>query len=190
MLGMQKRLRSCYTGIVLVLTKTIIDRPVMSLRTGGQVATTIKPLINPNNLKIEGFYCADSFEKKKQLVLVYRDIREVLPAGLVIDDHSVLAEPEELVRFHKIMEIDFELIGKPVVTEHGKKLGKVNDYATEPDSMMVKKLYVTQTLIKNLTGGSISVDRTQIVEITNRKIVVKDPLVPLKSPAISPLPAS
>lgn len=175
---------------MLVLTKTLIDRPVMSLRTGGQVATTLRPLMNPNNLKIEGFYCSDSIEKKKVLVLVYRDIREVLPAGLVVDDHSVLVEPEDLVRFHKIMEIDFELIGKQVVTAQGKKLGKVNDYATEPDSMMVKKLYVTQTLIKNLTGGSISIDRTQIVEITNRKIVVKDPLIPLRSPAVSPLPAS
>lgn len=162
----------------------------MSLRTGGQVATTFRPLINPNNLKIEGFYCADSFDKKRELVLVNRDIREVLPAGIVVDDHSVLVEAEELVRFHKIMEIDFELIGKTVVTENGKKLGKVNDYATEPDSMIIKKLYVTQTLLKNLTGGNMSIDRTQIVEITNRKIVVKEPLIPLKSPAVSPLPAS
>lgn len=175
---------------MLVLTKTLLNRPVMSLRTGGQVATTYRALMNPNNLKIEGFYCIDSIEKKKQLVLVYRDIREVLPAGLVVDDHSVLVEPEELVRFRKLMDIDFELVGKVVVTEQGKKLGKVNDYATEPDSMMIKKLYVTQTLIKNLTGGSISIDRTQIVEITNRKIVVKDPLIPLKSPVVSPLAAS
>jgi uncharacterized protein YrrD len=168
----------------------LIDRPVMSLRTGSQVATTYRALINPNNLKIEGFYCADSVDKKRQLVLVNRDIREVLPAGIVVDDHSVLVEPEELVRFHKVMELDFDLVGKNVVTEQGKKLGKVNDYATEPDSMIIKKLYVTQTLIKNLTGGNISVDRTQIVEITNRKIIVKDPLIPLKSPAVSPVPAS
>jgi uncharacterized protein YrrD len=168
----------------------LIDRPVMSLRTGGQVATTYRALINPNNLKIEGFYCTDAYEKKRQLMLVNRDIREVLPAGIVVDDHSVLVEPEELVRFHKVIEIDFELVGKTVVTEQGKKLGKVNDYATEPDSMIIKKLYITQTLIKNLTGGSISVDRTQIVEITNRKIVVKEPTVPIKSAAVSPVPAS
>lgn len=162
----------------------------MSLRTGSQVATTFRALINPNNLKIEGFYCMDSVDKKRQLVLVNRDIREVLSAGIVVDDHSVLVEPEELVRYHKIMEIDFELIGKSVVTDQGKKLGRVNDYATEPESMIIKKLYVTQTLIKNLTGGNISVDRTQIVEITNRKIVVKEPTIPLKSAVANPLPAS
>ncbi len=162
----------------------------MSLRTGGPVATSFRAIINPNNLKIEGFYCADEYDRKRQLVLVPRDIREVLPAGFVVDDHSVLVEPSELVRLEKVVQLNFELIGKSVVTDQGKKLGKVNDYATEPESMMIKKLYVTQTLIKSLTGGSLSIDRTQITEITHRKIVVREPLLPLKSGAISPALAS
>ncbi len=175
---------------MLVLSKSLVERPVLSLRTGGAVAYTFQAIINPNNLKIEGFYCVDSFDRKRQLVLVQRDIRETLPAGLVIDDHSVLVEPEELVRLKKVMDLRFELIGKHVVSDRGKKMGKVNDYATEPDSMTIKKLYVTQTLLKNLTGGSLSIDRTQIVEITNKKIVVREPTVPFKSPAISPAIAS
>lgn len=175
---------------MLVLTKSLINRPVVSLRTGGTVATAFQAIINPNNLKIEGFYCVDSFDRKRQLVLVPRDIREVLPQGLVVDDHSVLVEPEELVRLSKVMRLNFDLIGKAVVTDQGKRMGKVNDYATDQESLIIKKLYVTQTLLKNLTGGSISIDRTQIVEITNRKIVVREPTIPLKSPVVSPLPAS
>ncbi len=134
----------------------------------------------------------DSIDKKRQLVLVYQDIREVIPAGLVVDDHSVLVEPSELIRLHKIMELDFQLIGKAIVTQSGQRMGKVNDYATEPESMLIKKIYATQTLLKNLTGGSLSIDRTQIVEINNRKIVIKDPLQPFRSgaAAVSPLPAS
>lgn len=175
---------------MLILTKSLLDKPVMSLRTGGQVATAFRAIINPNNLKIEGFYCADAYDRKRQLVLVHRDIREVLTAGLVVDDHSVLVEPEELVRLHKTMQLNFELIGKAVFTEQGKKLGKVSDYATEPESMLIKKLYVTQTLMKSLTGGSLSIDRTQIIEITNRKIIVREPLLPLKAGATSPALAS
>ena len=177
---------------MLVLTKSILNQPVMSLRTGGQVATAYQAIINPNNLKIEAFYCVDSIEKKHQLVLVHQDIRDVLPAGLVIDDHDVLVEPEDLVRLHKIMELDFELVGKPVITKSGKRVGKVNDFATEPESMLIKKLYVTQTLIKNLTGGNLSIDRTQIIEITPRKIIIKDPLQGVRAgaTAVSPLPAS
>lgn len=177
---------------MLVLTKSIVDRPILSLRTGGVVARAISPIINPNNLKIEGFYCLDSVDKKKQLILVTQDIREILNVGIVIDDHSVLAEAEDLVRLHKIMRLDFDLIGKSVITKSGKRMGKVNDYATEPESMIIKKIYVTQTLLKNLTGGSLSVDRTQIIEINNKKIIIKDPLQGVRTgaAAINPLPAS
>jgi hypothetical protein len=40
--------------------------------------------------------------------------------------------------------------------------------------MYIQKLYVSQPLFKSLTGGSLSVDRTQINEITNRRIIIND----------------
>lgn len=172
---------------MLVLSKMIIDRPVMSLRTGRQVALSYAAIINPNNLKIEGFHCTDSFDKKKHLVLVTQDIRDVFPAGLVVDDHSDLSEPEDLIRLSKTINLGFDVIGKTVVTTKKKRIGKVSDYAIEPESMIIKKLYVSQSIVKSLTGGTLSVDRTQIVEITNKKIIIKELLQPLKAePATGP----
>ncbi len=180
---------------MLVLSKMILDRPIMSLRTGRQVASSTSAIINPNNLKIEGFHCVDSFDKKKKLILVTQDIRDVLPAGIVIDDHSVLSESEDLIRLQEILNLHFELIGKTVATTKKKRLGKVTDYAIEPESMIIKKLYVGQSIVKSFTGGTLSVDRTQIVEITNKKIIIKELLQPVvaevtKVPKLSPAPAS
>jgi uncharacterized protein YrrD len=182
---------------MLVLTKFLIDQPVMSLRTGGRVATVRQAIIDPTKLKIEGFYCTDSLEKNKVLVLVNRDIRDVLPAGFVVNDHEVLTEPEDLVRLKKILDWDYQLIGKVVVTERKKKLGKVVDFATEPESMIIKKLYVTQSIVRSIANGSLSIDRNQVVEITHNKIIIKDPLQPVKvqsakatSPVVSPAPAT
>ena len=166
----------CYTVVMQVLSATLLQRPIMSLRTGSRIATTTGALINPNNLKIEGFYCQDTVDKKMQLVLLAQDIRDILPAGLVVNDHDVLAAPKDLVRLKEIMNINFELFGKPVITEGKKKLGKVNDFATDMDSLYIQKLYVSQSVIKSLTGGNMGIDRSQIVEITNKKIIVKDPL--------------
>ncbi|MGH7157974.1 MAG: hypothetical protein ACREGD_02765 [Candidatus Saccharimonadales bacterium] len=157
---------------MLQLSAMLINRPVMSLRTGTQVAVTLAPIINPNNLKIEGFYCQDA--QRKRLVLVEQDIRDVLPQGLVVNDADVLAEPDELVRLKNTMEIHFELIGKAVVTTSREKLGKVSDYATETQSMMIKKLYVSRSIFKSFGTGSLGVDRTQIVEITPTKVVIQD----------------
>lgn len=172
---------------MLQLSASLLNQPVMSLRTGGQVATTLAPIINPNNLKIEGFYCQDRFDKKQQLILLYQDIRDFIKQGFVVNDHESLTPQDELIRLKDIMELEFELIGKQVVTTAKERLGKVNDYATETQTMYIQKLYVSQTLLKSLSTGSLSVDRSNIVEITNKKIVINEILRP--TPAGAPATA-
>jgi sporulation protein YlmC with PRC-barrel domain len=156
---------------MLQLSGMIINRPILSLRTGTPVATALAPLLNPNNLKIEGFWCKNG---RRELILVAQDARDVLPQGIVINDEDVLSDPSELVRLKEIIAINFELLGKQVETSSGQKLGKINDYATETKSMFVKKLYVAQPIYKNFSGGTLGIDRTQIVEITDKKIIVND----------------
>ena len=160
---------------MLKLSESLLNQPVMSLQTGQQVATTTRAIINPNSLKIEGFYCTNRF-KRHELVLLYQDIRDVIPQGLVINEHGVLAEPEDLVRLKDILELGFELLGKQVVTLSKQKLGKVTDFATEIETMYIQKLYVSQGLLKGLTRGSLGIERGQINEITDKKIIVNDPL--------------
>jgi uncharacterized protein YrrD len=172
---------------MLQLSGSLLGQPVMSLRTGGQVAITTSAIINPNNLKLEGFLCQDRLAKR-QVVLLYQDIRDIVKQGIVVNDHDVLTEPGELVRLKDIMALNFELIGKQVVTETKSKVGKVSDYAVEIETMYVQKLYVTQSILKNLSGGSLSIDRSNIVEITNRKIVVNDLVNTAKAtPAVAPV---
>ena len=158
---------------MLRLSESLLNRPVMSLRTGQQVATAVEPIINPNNLKIEGFYCTDRFDKG-ELVLLYQDIRDTIPQGFVVDDHDVLAQPDELVRLKDIMEIGFTLVGKPVVTVSKQRVGKVSDYSTEMETMYIQKIYVSQNVFKSLTGGNLGIDRNQINEITDRKIIINE----------------
>lgn len=157
---------------MLQLSGMIINQPVLSLRTGTEVATALAPIINPNNLKIEGFYCKGS--RRKQTILVTQDIRDILPQGIVVNDEDVLTDATELVRLQNVIRLNFDLLGKPVETTDKQRLGKVSDYATETESMFIKKLYVTQPIYKNFSGGNLGVDRTQIVEITDKKIIVSD----------------
>lgn len=160
---------------MLCLSERLLNRPVMSLRTGQPVATTTRAIINPDNLKIEGFYCVDRFDKST-LVLLYQDIRDVLTQGIVINDHDVLADPDDLVRLKKIMDIDFELPGKRVVSTSGTRLGKVSDYAVEVETMYIQKLYVARSILKDFAGGGLGIARDQVQEITDKKIIVSDPL--------------
>lgn len=169
---------------MLQLSGALLNKPVLSLRTGGAVAWVTEAIINPHNLKVEGFYCNDSVDGHR-LVLLYQDIREVSRRGFIVDDHDVLVDPEELVRLQDIMQLRFQLPKKPVETTSKEKVGKVNDYAVETTTMYVQKLYVSRSLWKSLTGGSLSIDRSQIVEITNKRIVINDLLQPAPASATS-----
>lgn len=158
---------------MLQLSGALLNKSVMSLRTGTPVATVTAAIFNPHNLKVEGFYVQDSIDKS-ELVLLYQDIREVLPQGFVVNDHDVLAEPGELVRLKDVLALRFNLIDKQVVTIAKEKVGKVSDYAVETETMFVQKLYVSQNILKSLTGGSLSIDRTQINEITPKRIIINE----------------
>lgn len=164
---------AAYTMYMLQLSNKLLDKAVLSLRTGTPIATITGPIINPDNLKIEGFYCEDRFDKK-ELVLLYQDIRDVMAKGYVVNDHDVLVEPEDLVRLKKVMDLNFEIIGKQVVTTEKEKVGKVSDYATETETMYIQKIYVSQSILKSFTGGSLSIDRNQVNEITPKKIIINE----------------
>jgi len=159
---------------MLQLSAMILNRPVLSLRTGAPIGTTTGAIINPNNLKIEGLYCIIPGQKNKTSILVEQDIRDVIPQGIVVDDAEVLSDPEDLIRLQKIMDLHFELVGKKVVTEDKHRLGKVSDFAVETKSMFIKKLYVTQSILKSFAGGNLGVDRTQIIEITDKKVIIRE----------------
>jgi sporulation protein YlmC with PRC-barrel domain len=165
---------------MLQLSTTLLKGSILSLRTGTPVATIASAIINPDTLKIEGFYCNDRFNKQS-LVLLSQDIRDVMPQGLVVNDHDVLVEPEDLVRLKDVIELGFELIGKQVVTVDKERVGKVSDYATETSSMFIQKIYVSRSILKSLSTGTLSIDRSQINEITPSRVIINELLK--KSPA-------
>ncbi len=173
---------------MLQLSNILINRPILSLRTGGVIGQSLRPIINPNNLKVEGFYCDNKFDKSTS-ILLSQEIRDFIAQGIVVNDHEALTDPDELIRLKDVLELDFEILGKPVVTISKQKVGKVTDFAFDNETMYVQKLYVGQSLLKSLNSGQLSIDRTQIVEITNKKIVVQEILKPKKSPLPVTVPA-
>ena len=171
---------------MLRLSLTFSELPILSLRTGTEVALIKRPLINPDNLKIEGFYVEDLFDKKLDLILLTQDIREILINGFAINDHEVLTHPSELHRLKKVIENNINPISKPVITESKKRLGKLTEFAVDDQSFYIQKIYVSQSILKNITGASLILDRNQIVDVTNSSVVVKDTHVMVSASAPQP----
>lgn len=154
-----------------MLSKSLVNRPVMSLRTGGQIALADQPVINPHNLKILGWWC--KAPGGRLLVLLAEDVREIMASGLAVNDEDDLSAPEDLVRHSDILGVHFELMEKPVKTKR-QKLGKVCDYSYN-EGMFIQKLYVSRPLHKVFTAeDTLIIDRTQIIEVTDHYILVRD----------------
>lgn len=164
----------------MLLGQQLLNKPVLSLRTGAPVASIASVIINPNNLKIEGWHAQD-INRKSEGILLSQDIREIDIKGFIVNDHDALSDPSDLIRLKSILDLKFELIGKVVVTEDKKKLGRVNDYAFEKTGFFIQKLYVGQSIVKSFSGGGLVIDRSQIIEITHKKITVKEAIVPGKA---------
>jgi uncharacterized protein YrrD len=165
---------------MLQLSASLLNRPVLSLRTSGPIAIATGLVINPTNLKIEGFYCQDRFDRSTKILLT-QEIRDILPQGIAVNDYEALSDVEELVRLQDVINMHFELMGKPVVTVNKNRLGKVNDFAADSATLYIQKIYVTQSLLKSFSGGQLSIDRNQIIEITDKKIIIQEPLQPTRA---------
>lgn len=158
---------------MLQLSSIFYNQKILSLRSGGPVGQASCPLIDPDYLKIEGWY-ATSLGDKNPMILPVMEVRDIISKGIVVNDHTSLTHVEDLVRQKRIIELSFELIGKSVKTDDKKRLGKVQDYAVDDESMFIKKIYVNQSIFKNLTAQQLVIDRDQIIEITNKEIIVKN----------------
>lgn len=154
-----------------MLSKSLVNQPVMSLRTGSQIAVAVQPIINPHNLKIMGWWCKGL--GGQNLVLLSDGVRDTMSNGLAINDEDELSAPEDLVRHKEILDIHFELMDKPVKTKR-QKLGRVSDFSYN-DGLFIQKLYVARPLHKVFTSeDTLIIDRGQILEVTDHYILVRD----------------
>jgi sporulation protein YlmC with PRC-barrel domain len=175
---------------MLLLRSANLGQPIISLRNGSQIATSQNLIISPNNLKIEALRVSGKLVQDKSILLC-SDIREINKIGLLINDYSDLSSPNDLVRLKEVLEINFVLLGKPVYQVSGGRVGKVSDFAFDGSSFYVQKLYLENSLLslRSPKTGALTIDRSQINEITNRRIIINDLDKTSRVKASAPVPA-
>lgn len=158
---------------MLVLQKNLQNVPIMSLQNGSKLGLAQDPIIDPRKLQIVAYH-AGGPRIHGSSVLHTSDIREYGPMGFIVNNaDSVMELDDTLVRLQEVINFNFALLGKAVVDEHKKKLGKVVDYAVDMESFFIQKIHVAQSVMKNLTSSNLIISRTQIVELNDKFIVVK-----------------
>jgi sporulation protein YlmC with PRC-barrel domain/uncharacterized protein YunC (DUF1805 family) len=179
-----------YNKTMLILASQIQDAPILSIRNGHPVAMAGKMLINADRLEVAAVFCKSPGWRGDNHVLLLRDIREYSRSGIIIDSLEDIEDIGEIIRLGDVMERNYQINGKPVVTESGHKLGKVEDYSVDTVTNNIQKIYIKPSLLKNLMVNNLVIDRSNILKADDNQITVSD--ASLKAPAkveATPTPA-
>jgi uncharacterized protein YrrD len=161
--------------------------PVISLQTGEAVAEACQPIIDIASLEILAFQC-ESSQRRRPVVLMARDVRQLASDCIIIDNEDELANPEDIVRLQSMIALSYNPLEKPVVSDTGRKLGNVDDYTINLETNRIQKLHVRQSMFRSWLGATLIIDRTQIIEITAKKITVRDSTVKANLMQSEPIP--
>jgi len=102
------------------------------------------------------------------------DIRQFAPDCIIVDSEDEISDPADLVRLNSIVKSSYDPMHKLVVSDAGRRLGYVEDFTVNLDSHRVQKLHVRQSIFQSWMGAALTIDRTQILDITHKQITVRD----------------
>jgi len=149
------------------------NTPVMSLQTGTALAVTGKPIIDPDRLRVVAYELEGPLLVERPAFLRVDEIRELGSVGIIIDSSDELIGLHDVITLERLYELGFNLVGLSVIDEEGRKLGKVADYSVDTLDFVIKQLQVNRGLLKSLANTALLINRSQIVTVTDTKVIVK-----------------
>lgn len=159
---------------MLVYANNLIGTTVLSMQTAGPIGRVQLPVVDPDSLKVVAFYLNGPLIDRATNLLDVKSIREYSQFGMVVDSIDELVGPDDIVRLSKIIALNFDLISMKVETKRGTRLGRVLDYTLTSDNFTVAQILVKRPLVKSFLDPELTIPRSEIVEITDDKIIVKD----------------
>ena len=158
---------------MLITSASLIGTPILSVQASSKIAEISEPIIDPDTLTIIAFKVSGPLINKAY-ILDTKSVREYSQYGMVIDSIDDLAEPDDIIKVAKVLDLRFNLIDLKVETKKGTKLGKITDYTLTDNDFIIQQIIVKRPLVKSFIDPTLTIHRKEIVEVTDYKVIVKD----------------
>ncbi len=166
---------------MLISSTDLTSFPILSLRSSSKIATISKLIINPYDLTIQALKLAGrQLDNPKDSYLLPEDIREISPLGIIINDSEDIVSSTDVIRLQKTLDLQFELIGLPVIDKQQRKVGKVINYNIVAENMMIYQLVIQRPMFKDFFDPELLIHRSQIAELSHDKVIIKNSLNQLR----------
>lgn len=166
---------------MLIPDYRLTNTPIMGLQTGTKLASSRSPIIDPSNLKIIAYQVDGPLLNVNPSFIRIADIRELGDMGMIIDSSDEFITNDDIITLKNIYDLNFDPIGLSVFDENKHKLGKVSGYIIDTDNFYIQKLNVKRGIMKSLSESELLINRSQIIEINDNRIVVKSAALKLES---------
>lgn len=157
---------------MLIYESSLIGTPILSLQASGPIGRVSSVIIDPNGLKIIAFRI-DGPHPSTNLLEV-SSVREHSSLGMVIDSIDELVGRDDVVRLQQVLDLNFDLLTLKVESKKGTKLGHIIDYTVTSEDYTVQQLIVRRPALKALMDPELTIPRSEIIEVTDYKVIVRD----------------
>jgi hypothetical protein len=145
----------------------------MGLQTGGELARTVRAIIDPALLKIIAYQVEGPLlHPSTPSFIRIDDIRELSDIGFIVDSADEFVEQGDVIKLDDIYRVQFQLANAAVFDEAHRRIGKVIDYTIDVGSFIVEQLTVKRPLLRRFNEPELLVHRSQIIEINDDGIVI------------------
>ena len=166
--------------MILEASKLIGFR-ILSLRSGGVISTIESIIVDPNDLKILGFFLnKNTVSFDSGAILDVRSIREFSHLGMIIDSDEELLNVGDVVKIDEMVKLNFQPINFKVKTQNKANIGTVMDYTVDVNDFYIQQLIVKRPILKSFIDPELIINRSEILEINDEAIIVKDELAKQK----------
>ena len=154
--------------------KSIMGSKVMNFTESTTLGEVVDWIVNPEKRKINAFLVRTGGWFSKLMALSSLDVVEYGPKIIVVKNSDVLGTPSEVMNRPKAIKQKGRLLGSPVFTTIGAKLGVVDDVLFETADTSIQKIYVSPNGVSSLHQPDLIITIDRIVEILPNKIIVKE----------------
>lgn len=153
---------------MLKFVSQIVGLPVVPQDLPEPAGTIARPVVDPATGKV-GAYELRSRQSRRFVSVI--DIISYFEDGVVIRDNDAIQQPDDLVRLKPLLSEPFTPSGVRVVTESGRRLGKVADYSIDTGSHLIAKLHIRPPFW--IWREELIIPREHVTKMSRREIVVR-----------------
>lgn len=159
-----------------IKANTIIGLPVVSIETGAKINTIKEVIYDGINNQVKAFVVDEKGWFNGAKIIAMSDIHSIGEDAVMVKTENVIlpASQHYDTSISSIANSENFLTKSEVMTESGKKLGRVVDIYFDFPSGIVNSIEVSEGLIENLKSGTKQIHIQDIITIGTDSLIVKD----------------